>query len=164
MSLLTYDMETELLHWIAVSQNHSGGVDMHSVCRVAFALMASDPEHHKKVKEVNPNPNPKPNPHPHLHPHPHPFPNTDPNPNPKEHAEYRDVNKRAFSNRWFHRFKKRFLTYLTKHTVESYAVGRAQITRTMIDSIYSVLQTVLDAAEPPISASNIWNFDETVHN
>jgi hypothetical protein len=53
VSLLTYDMETELLHWVAVSQKHSGGVDMHSVCRVAFALMASDPEHHKRVKEVH---------------------------------------------------------------------------------------------------------------
>jgi hypothetical protein len=52
VSLLTYDMETELLNWVAVSQKHSGGVDIHSVCRVAFALMASDPEHHKKVKEV----------------------------------------------------------------------------------------------------------------
>jgi hypothetical protein len=48
VSLLTYDMETELLHWVAVSQKHSDGVDMHS--RVAFAL--SDPEHHKRVKEL----------------------------------------------------------------------------------------------------------------
>ncbi len=112
VSLLTYDMETELLHWIAVSQKHSGGVDMHSVCRVAFALMASDPEHHKNVKEVSFYLNPYPsNPHPHPHPH------------HKAHAEYRDVNKRAFSNRWFHRFKKRFPAYLTKHTVESYAVA-----------------------------------------
>jgi hypothetical protein len=226
VSLLTYDMETELLHWIAVSQKHSGGVDMHSVCRVAFALMASDPEHHKNVKEVSPYPNPYPHPHPHphlhgsfyLHPHdsfctffvvfyprsppllcsirrtqqrlrtriedfflrcanpnphlypdPHPIPNPKPDPNPKlnpiprAHAEYRDVNKRAFSNRWFHRFKKRFPACLTKHTVESYAVGRAKITRTMIDTIYSVLKTVLDAAEHPIPASNIWNFDETGH-
>ncbi len=53
VSLLTYDMETELLHWVAVSQKHSGGVDMHSVCRVAFALMTSDQEHHKRVKEVH---------------------------------------------------------------------------------------------------------------
>ncbi len=73
------------------------------------------------------------------------------------------MNKRAFSHRWFHRFKTRFPAYLTKHAVESYAVGRAQITRTMINSIYSVLKTVLDAAEHPISASNIWNFDETGH-
>jgi hypothetical protein len=33
----------------------------------------------------------------------------------------------------------------------------------MIDSIYSVLKTVLNAAEHPIPASNIWNFDETGH-
>jgi hypothetical protein len=33
----------------------------------------------------------------------------------------------------------------------------------MIDSIYSVLKTVLDAAAQPIPASNIWNFDETSH-
>ena len=51
-SLLTYDMESELLHWIAISQKHSGGVDHHAVCRVAFALMASDPEHHARVKKV----------------------------------------------------------------------------------------------------------------
>jgi hypothetical protein len=34
----------------------------------------------------------------------------------------------------------------------------------MIDTIYSVLQTVLDEAANPIPASNIWNFDETGHN
>jgi hypothetical protein len=45
-------MESELLHWIAISQKHSGGVDHHAVCRVAFALMASDPEHHERVKKV----------------------------------------------------------------------------------------------------------------
>jgi hypothetical protein len=78
-------------------------------------------------------------------------------------VEYRDINKRAFSPRWFHRFKSRFPTYLTKHKVETYAVGRAQITRAMIDSIYSVLKTVLDAAEHPIPGTNIWNFDETGH-
>jgi hypothetical protein len=52
ISLLTYDMESELLHWIAISQKHSGGVDHQNVCRVAFALMASDPEHHARVKKV----------------------------------------------------------------------------------------------------------------
>jgi hypothetical protein len=52
ISLLTYAMESELLHWIAISQKHSGGVDHHAVCRVAFALMASDPEHHERVKKV----------------------------------------------------------------------------------------------------------------
>ena len=52
ISLLTLDMESELLHWIAISQKHSGGVDPHAVCRVAFALMASDPEHHARVKKV----------------------------------------------------------------------------------------------------------------
>ena len=51
VSLLTYDMETELLNWVAVSQKHSGGVDIHAVCRVAFALMASDPEHHKSLEQ-----------------------------------------------------------------------------------------------------------------
>ena len=53
IALLTYEMESELLHWIAISQKHSGGVDHHSVCRVAFALMASDPEHHARVKKVS---------------------------------------------------------------------------------------------------------------
>ncbi len=42
-------------------------------------------------------------------------------------------------------------------------MGRAQITRSMIDTIYSVLQTVLDEVEKPIPASNVWNFDETGH-
>ena len=52
VSLLTYDMESELLHWIAVSQKHSGGVDGRAVCRVAFALMASNPEHYERVQRV----------------------------------------------------------------------------------------------------------------
>lgn len=52
VSLLTYEMETELMHWIAVSQKHSGGVDGRAVCRVGFALMASNPEHYERVKRV----------------------------------------------------------------------------------------------------------------
>ncbi len=52
MSLLTYEMETEILHWIAVSQKQSGGVDGRAVCRVDFALMASNPEHYERVKRV----------------------------------------------------------------------------------------------------------------
>jgi hypothetical protein len=52
VSLLTYEMETELLHWVAVSQKHSGGVDGRAVCRVGFALMASNPEHYDRVKRV----------------------------------------------------------------------------------------------------------------
>ena len=131
-SLLTLDMEQELLHWIALSQKLSGGVDLHAVCRVGFALMASDPEHHALVK--------------------------------RDHPEYRDEKKREISSRWFHRLKQRYPDYLSKHATQGYAVGRAQITRPMIDTIYSVLQTVLDEAANPISASNIWNFDETGHN
>jgi hypothetical protein len=49
---------------------------------------------------------------------------------------------------------------LSKHACESYAVGRAQVSRQMIDTIYVSLQTVLDEVEEPIPPSNIWNFDE----
>ena len=42
-------------------------------------------------------------------------------------------------------------------------MGRAQVSRKMIDTIYVALQTVLDEVEEPIPASNIWNFDETGH-
>jgi hypothetical protein len=56
ISLLTADMEGELLQWIALTQKLSGGVDQHSVCRVAFALMASDPQHHARVKQVRSEP------------------------------------------------------------------------------------------------------------
>jgi hypothetical protein len=43
-------MENELNHWVTISQRTSGGVELDSVCRVGFALMASDPEHYAKVK------------------------------------------------------------------------------------------------------------------
>jgi hypothetical protein len=56
VSLLTYEMETELLYWVAVSQKHSGGVDGRAVCRVGFALMASNLEHYDHVKRVPFNP------------------------------------------------------------------------------------------------------------
>ncbi len=50
ISLLTGEMESELNHWVAISQRTSGGFEQDSVCRVAFALMASDPEHYSLVK------------------------------------------------------------------------------------------------------------------
>lgn len=40
VALLTHAMENELNHWVAISQRTSGGVELDSVCRVAFALMA----------------------------------------------------------------------------------------------------------------------------
>ncbi len=42
ITLLTESMEEELQHWIALSQWQSGGVEKEAVCRVGFALMASD--------------------------------------------------------------------------------------------------------------------------
>jgi hypothetical protein len=42
-------------------------------------------------------------------------------------------------------------------------MGRAQVTRAMIDTIYDALQTVLDEVVDPILPSNIWNFDDTGH-
>ncbi len=48
--LLTEDMENELNHWVAISQRTSAGVEQDSVCRVAFASMASDPIHCAKVQ------------------------------------------------------------------------------------------------------------------
>jgi hypothetical protein len=50
VALLTHAMENELNHWVAISQRTSGGVELDSVCRVAFALMASDPDHYTRVK------------------------------------------------------------------------------------------------------------------
>ncbi len=61
----------------------------------------------------------------------------------RDHPEYRDEKKREISSRWFHRLKQRYPDYLAKHATQGYAVGRAQITRPMIDTTYSVLQTVL---------------------
>jgi hypothetical protein len=82
----------------------------------------------------------------------------------QEHTEYAKAdNRKALSMRWFHRFKARFPQYLSRHACESYAVGRAQVTRAMIDTIYDTLQTVLDEVVDPILPSNIWNFDETAH-
>ncbi len=82
----------------------------------------------------------------------------------QEHPEYDKGNShKMFSLRWFHRFKARFPQYLSKHACEAYAVGRALVSRKMIDTIYVALQTVLDEVEEPIPASNIWNFDETSH-
>ncbi len=52
--------------------------------------------------------------------------------------------------RWFHRFKARFPQYLSRHACEAYAVGRAQMTRAMIATIYDTLQTVLDEVVDPI--------------
>ena len=46
ITLLTDSMEEELQHWTALSQRQSGGVKKEAVCRVGFALMASDPEHY----------------------------------------------------------------------------------------------------------------------
>jgi hypothetical protein len=50
VALLSHTMENELNHWVAISQRTSGGVELDSVCRVAFALMASDLDHYTRVK------------------------------------------------------------------------------------------------------------------
>ncbi len=50
VALLTEEMENELNHWVAISQRTSGGVGQDSVCRVGYALMASDPVHYAKVQ------------------------------------------------------------------------------------------------------------------
>jgi hypothetical protein len=82
----------------------------------------------------------------------------------QEHSEYAKAdNRKSLSMRWFHRFKARFPQYLSRHACKAYAVGRAQVTRAMIDTIYDALQTVLDEVVDPILPSNIWNFDETGH-
>ena len=52
--LLSFDMEEELIHWAAVCQRQSGGVDVQTTCRVGFAMMTADPEHHAKVKAQHP--------------------------------------------------------------------------------------------------------------
>ena len=129
VGLLTADMETELNHWVAISQRTSGGVEQDSVCRVAFALMASDPEHLSLVQ--------------------------------KHHKEYLKPDKRALSREWFFNYRKKYPDILRRHRSEGYAVGRAQVTRAMIDSIYDVLQVVLTEASALIPACNVWNFDET---
>jgi hypothetical protein len=51
VKLLTPDMETEVFHWVALSQRYNGGVDRETCCRVPYSLMASDPEHFEMVKE-----------------------------------------------------------------------------------------------------------------
>ncbi len=53
VALLTHAMENELNHWVAISQLTSGGVELDNVCRVAFALMASDPDHYTRVKHYH---------------------------------------------------------------------------------------------------------------
>jgi hypothetical protein len=54
MSLLTPTMEDKLSHWIAISQRQSGGVEKDAVCRVGYALMASDPHHFARVQAQHP--------------------------------------------------------------------------------------------------------------
>jgi hypothetical protein len=60
--------------------------------------------------------------------------------------------------------KKRIPNYLCRHKVQGYAVGRAMVTRGMVDSIYDVLRVVLTAAQEVIPTANIWNMDETGTN
>ena len=129
VALLTQPMENELNHWVAISQRTSGGVELDSVCRVAFALMASDPDHYSRVKH--------------------------------DHKEYNEATKKALSRDWFFTYRKKYPDLLRRHRSEGYAVGRAQVTRGMIDSIYDCLQVVLTEADALIPASNVWNFDET---
>ena len=129
ITLLTESMEEELQHWIALSQRQSGGVEKDVVCRVGFALMASDPEHYSLVQA--------------------------------QHPEYQNLKWRAFSGEWFQKFRKKFPDLLRRHKAEAYAVGRAQVTREMVDSIYDVLQVVLAEANELIPATHVWNFDET---
>ncbi len=104
-------MEEELQHWIALSQRQPGGVEKEAVCRVGFALMASNPEHYRLVRA--------------------------------QYPEYQNLKRRAFSGEWFQKFRKNFPGLLRRHKAEAYAVGRAQVTREMVDSIYDVLQVVL---------------------
>ena len=127
-TLLTPDMEAELHHWIALSQRYNGGVDRDTCCRVAYSLMASDPEHFARVK---------------VH-----------------HKEF-DGPRRMLSRAWFFKLKNRIPNVLSRHKVQAYAVGRAMVTRSMVDSVYDVLQVVLTAAQDVIPAANIWNMDET---
>jgi hypothetical protein len=124
-------MEDELSHWIAISQRQSGGVEKDAVCRVGYALMASDPEHFERVQA--------------------------------QHPEYRNLKRRMFSADWFQKLRKRYPDLLRRHRSEAYQVGRAQVTRAMVDSIYDVLQVLLAEADELIPACNVWNFDETGH-
>ena len=128
VTLLTPEMETELFHWIALSQRSNGGVERETCCRVAYSLMASDPEHFALVK--------------------------------KHHKEF-GGKRRMFSRAWFFRLKKRIPNFLCRHKVQGYEVGRAMVTRGMVDSVYDVLQVVLTATKDVIPAANIWNMDET---
>ena len=132
VTLLTDDMEEELLHWVAACQRTSGGVSLKSTCRAGFALMAGDPEHHARVKKDH-----------------------------KEHAGVGTKERTACSMRWFHRLKKRHPAVIAKKKGEAHCGGRALVSRAMIDSIYDVLQTVLTEAEEPMPPENVWNFDET---
>ena len=126
-TLLTADMEDEVKHYVCVSQMASGGVSMNQVCRVAFDVMASDPELYARVR--------------------------------KHHPEYADGKRRAFSTRWFHRFKKRFPDIFTKKKVEAYCSGRALVNRKMVNSVYDVIEVVLQEAKEEIPPENIWNFE-----
>ncbi len=128
VTLLTQDMETELFHWVALSQRYNGDVDRETCCRVAYSLMASDPEHFALVK--------------------------------KHHTEF-GGKRRMLSRAWFFWLKKRIPNYLCRHKVQGYQVGRAMVTRGMVDSVYDVLQVVLTATKDVILAANIWNMDET---
>jgi hypothetical protein len=65
------------------------------------------------------------------------------------------------SRAWFFKLKNRIPNVLSRHKVLADAVGRAMVTRSMVDSVYDVLQVVLTAAEEVIPAANIWNMDET---
>jgi hypothetical protein len=129
VALLTEEMENELNHWVAISQRTSGGVEQDSVCRVGFALMASDPVHYAKVQV--------------------------------DHKQYLKADKKILSRDWFFAYRRKYPDVLRRHRAEGSAVGRAQVTRAMIDSVYDCLQVVLTEAAALIPASNIWNFDET---
>jgi hypothetical protein len=93
LNLLTEVMENELNHWVAISQRTSGRVEQDSVCRVGFALMASDPVHYANVNVQ------------------------------KDHKEYLKLENKALSRDWFFAHRKNFLDVLRRHRAEGYAVG-----------------------------------------
>jgi hypothetical protein len=79
----------------------------------------------------------------------------------KVHKEYLKAEKKILSRDWFFAYRRKYPDLLRRHRAEGSAVGRAQVTRGMIDSVYDCLQVVLTEADALIPASNIWNFNET---
>jgi hypothetical protein len=134
VSLLTLEMEKELCAWIYRCNHRGGAPSGYDIRAMALFLCRANEQHWERVRV--------------------------------DHQALHLDKADMLSKNWFRNFLRRGnamkppLKIASKRAQKS-EEGRLQITRPMIDSLYTLLTTVFERLGGSVKPSNIWNFDES---